>query len=50
MLPPSSFLVGLFLLGGLCLTFNLLVLTCPSASALEEMENLVQHPPGLVAS
>ena len=50
MQPLSLFLVDLFLLGGLCLTLNLLVLTCPSASALEEMETLVQHPLGLVAS
>jgi hypothetical protein len=50
MLPPSSFLVDLFLLGGLCLIIDCLVLTCPSLSALEEMEILVQHPFGLVAS
>ncbi len=50
MLLPSSFLVDLFLLGGLCLTLNLLVLTGLYTSALEEMETLVQHPLGLVAS
>jgi hypothetical protein len=50
MLPLSLFLVDLFLLGGLCLTLNLLVLTGLYASSLEEMETLVQHPLGLVAS
>ena len=50
MQPLSLFLVDLVLLGGLCLTLNLLVPTGLYASALEEMKTLVQHPLDLVAS
>ena len=44
MQPLSLFLVDLVLLGGLCLTLNLLVSTGLYPSALEETKTLVQHP------
>jgi hypothetical protein len=50
MQPLSLFLVDSVLLGGLCLTLDLLILTGPYASALEETKTLVQHPLDLVAS
>jgi hypothetical protein len=50
MQPLSFFLVDVVLLGGLCLTLNLLVPTGLYASALEETKTLVQHPLDLVAS
>jgi hypothetical protein len=46
----SLFLVDLVLLGGLCLTLDLLVPTGLYASALEETKTLVQHPLNVVAS